>query len=475
MSIRNGITANEPYGSDGNELSGSGHIIIRLAPPRTHDHENLRKVADKERFTALAAFLDANPQLPTRRLIRHASPSEIREREAAAADSRFAPTASLTNYWRIDARGEDNAEAQRKVLHAMPEVAVAYHETSVREACAGVVGATANPYILKQGYLEPAPEGIGARTAWQEAFCDGSGINAIDLETGWILDHQDLPKPKLVYGDNGLDDGYASGDHGAATMGVIGGVNNDIGIIGVAPNIATLCAVSHYDLALGTGLHVADAISAAITHLSCGDILLLEVQRHDGNYGYPTEIDSADRNAIQLAVANGIVVIAAAGNGDRDLDAWVDPAGEHVLNTADPGHIDSGAVMVGSGKSSVMTDPGGFQGHKRYYTSNYGSRVNVYAWGENVCTAGYGQLAGVSGAYNSYTANFGQTSAAAAIMAGAAALVQSWYRNVHGDSLSSADMRDILSNPATATSQVLVNSEPVGVMPDVHAIVTSTT
>ena len=47
--------------------------------------------------------------------------------------------------------------------------------------------------------------------------------------------------------------------------------------------------------------------------MDVGDVLLLEVQR---SY-LPTEVDDADFDAIRLAVAHGIVVVEAAGNGDR--------------------------------------------------------------------------------------------------------------------------------------------------------------
>jgi hypothetical protein len=472
MNISLARTDNDRWGSGRDDRAGTGHIILRLTDRRTHDSPDLLELAQQHGYENLQAFLKKNEHLSSERLVRNAAPGVIREWERSAEQSSFVPLDTLTAYWRIDVRQEAQAENLRKQLHDMPEISNAYHETSIWDACPPAGSANANPYFLDQGYLNAGPQGIGARGAWAGTHCDGSGVNVIDLESGWILDHRDLPRPQLLYGDNGKADGYSSGNHGAAAMGVIGGVDNAIGIIGITPRVNSLNAVSHYDAAKKIALHVADAITAAINHLSPGDILLLEVQRYDGQNAYPTEIDSADLHAIRLAVAHGIVVIEAAGNGERDLDEWPDPTGQHSLDVNLNTHHDSGAIMVGSCSSAVVQDPAGSEGHERYYTSNYGSRVDVYAWGEGIYTTGYGTLAGHSGAIDSYAFNFGQTSGASAIIAGAAALVQSWYRSKHGDSLGSEEMRSRLSHPSTSTPQALVSNDSIGVMPDVEAIVT---
>ena len=453
----------------------TGHIIIRLAKRHTHDSGDLREVARAEGFRQLQEFLETESRLVGERLIRHASPAEIRRGEEAAGQTSFVPIHSLTAYWRIDVRDADDPEGLRQRLARMEgEVAIAYHESAVFEACAGIVGAGANPYFKQQGYLEEGPVGIGACAAWSTPGCQGGGVKVIDLEAGWIFDHEDLPGPTLLYGDDGKADNYVTGDHGAAAMGVVGAVNNTKGIIGIAPMITSLNAVSHYDEKKKSGLHVADAIGAAANLLNKGDILYLEVQRWD-DVGYiPVETDSADLQAIRAAVSKGIIVIEAAGNSGRNLDKWQDANGEHSLNVDDENYIDSGAIMVGASKSPVLADSGGCQGHKRLDNSNFGSRLNVYAWGESIYTAGEGDLQGNAGANNSYTANFGATSGATAIIAGAAALVQSHYRHTqNGDSLDSRDMRQLLSNPATGTRQALENGDPIGVMPDVSQIVAS--
>lgn len=467
MNATLGTTDNEPLQSDG--AGPAGYIVIRLAMKRTQDADDLREVARADGLQSLQAFLDANPQLRAERLIRHASPQDVRDRERIASRGGFAPVQTLTAYWRIDVRSAADPEEIRRALQEMPEVSAAYHEAAVQNAFPSVGSPQDNPYFGNQGYLEPGPKGIGALGIWPKPGCDGSNVNVIDLESGWILDHEDLPKPQLLYGDQNFVSQDAR-DHGAAALGIVGGSNNTLGIVGVAPSLASLHTVSHYDQATGSGLHVADAIDAAAKLLAPGDILLLEVQRYDGNYAYPTEIDAADWHAIRLAVAQGIVVVEAAGNGGRNLDDWSAPGIEHALNPSTEGYVDSGAIMVGSAFEMVLQE-GGVDGHRRYYTSNYGSRVNVYAWGEHIFTAGYGSAAGNAGAPNSYASDFGQTSGASAIIAGAAAVVQSWLKNATGDTFDSVTMRGRLSKPSMSTPQVLSQGDPIGVMPDLTAIV----
>ena len=80
-----------------------------------------------------------------------------------------------------------------------------------------------------------------------------------------------------------------------------------------------------------------------------------------------------------------VIIIEAAANGSiyfnlsNDLDQFL-LNGKRILNRWDPDFRDSGAIMVAgaSAKCSIT----------RIYNSNYGSRIDCYAWGERVYTAG---------------------------------------------------------------------------------------
>ncbi|WP_315820770.1 S8 family serine peptidase [Paraflavitalea speifideaquila] len=208
---------------------------------------------------------------------------------------------------------------------------------------------------------------------------EGAGIGFVDLEQGWITTHDDLndASPTLIFNDNRHGVGTYIGDHGTAVLGEVVGLDNGAGIVGIAPSVSYVNMVSHYEADTDTPLHVADAIIAAISKMNAGDVLLLEVQR---NF-LPTETDPADFDAIRLAVGNAIIVVEAAGNGGNDLDNWTNAAGQDLLDRTNPNFTDSGAIMTGASLSVVP--------HNRANFSNFGSRIDCYAWGENIVTTGY--------------------------------------------------------------------------------------
>jgi hypothetical protein len=103
--------------------------------------------------------------------------------------------------------------------------------------------------------------------------------------------------------------------------------------------------------------------------------------------------------------------------------------------------------------------------------SNFGSRIDCYAWGENVTTT-WSDAAGVKTGPMAYTGVFSGTSAAAAIVAGAALSVQGMAQSVLGFRLSPGQLRAILSDP-----NPMINTRPanwpvdrIGVMPNLKGI-----
>ncbi len=287
----------------------------------------------------------------------------------------------------------------------------------------------------------------------------------IDIEQGWQQHHEALTLRTLpVTGFN--SDRFAS--HGAAVLGVLGLQPNDTGCIGIAPDAAGY-VVSQWRT--DGVFNTADAIMAAIGHLQQGDVLLLEAQTFyttTVTKTWPVEIHEACFQAIRLADAMGIIVIEPAGNGSteapegNDLDLFMaddrpvlDPLNEHYL--------DSGAILVGAASHTVP--------HMRLPCSNYGRRVNCYAWGEQVATAGsYPHSPGM--AINTYTGTFGGTSAAAAIIAGAAILVQSITESNLHFRLNPQQMRSLLGSDHFGTPSARGSFvDKIGVMPNLQKII----
>src|SRR5436190_12344807 len=228
-------------------------------------------------------------------------------------------------YCTIDCSYDSNEESLLKMLIENKSVEYAYFESDPVEppgvvSGAPVVGITGNNIRTnEQGYLNGGTEGINARLAWTERGGLGENVKFIDIEQGWHLDHDDLKAAKKVELLWGEEDPMWK-QHGCSALGVILMQDNDIGGIGIAPLVKAnvISQISE------TGHHtIHNAIIKAIEHLDPGDVLLLEAQtthRDTGDKLWPVEIKPIIFHSIELAVACGITVIEAAGNGRRGDD-----------------------------------------------------------------------------------------------------------------------------------------------------------
>jgi hypothetical protein len=410
------------------------------------------------------------PGISIHRLFRSLDPDEIMKLvgRARERDRTYEPPNFLTFFY-IDAPPDTDLERLAKALNSWSSVKTAYID---RPAPDPAVNAADDPRWPNQGYLDPAPDGIDAEYAWGFGGGDGAGQTCIDLEKGWTLNHEDLVSlgANLLHGSIYAD----SRGHGTAVLGIICAVDNTLGCIGIAPNIGSINAVSYW----GAGNNRPDAIIASLSHLSFGDVLLLEVQtvaRVDfippdivrNVYG-PVEVLDADFEAIRLATALGIVVVEAGGNGTEnglapaiDLDTYTNAAGQQILNRdpANPDFRDSGAIIVSASTSWAP--------HTRRAYATFGRRIDCYAWGHNIDTCSSDEF----GATNQYRTNFGGTSGASAIIAGAALLVQGVAEDSLTYRFSPRQMRAILSDPANGTPPSPAEPTDMGVMPNLRAII----
>jgi len=390
------------------------------------------------------------------RVIRSLSPLQLAGLERGALGG--GEPRSLADYWRLDVTGAPAPLGEiAAALEGIPGVALVYEEPGVRDAAQPAD----DPLSGSQHYLDAAPFGVGARWLWDQPCGDGAGMQFVDLEQGWLRGHEDLPAYQVIYGENGdgnvINGGPYIGDHGAAVLGIVAGLDNDLGIIGMAPQVATR-TVSHWTVA-GGNMHVADALAYAAMSTPRPNVILLEVQTDDG---HPVETDAVVRDVIRCATVRGIVVVEAGGNGQLDLDAWGDGKKKYRLNRASKDFIDSGAIVVGAARAALP--------HDKWPFSNWGSRMDCYAWGEGIVTAGgYGTDHRGTG----YTGVFSGTSGASAIIAGCALLLQGRAWNLGGTPLPPLVMRSLLSNPLTGTPQGADVTKHIGVMPNLQAIVQS--
>lgn len=353
----------------------------------------------------------------------------------------------------------------------------------------------------EQRYLNAAPVGIDARWAWTQTNGAGEGVGFVDIERGWFLavdvatamnQHEDLPRigDRLRLSPNVPRDmdlslcPSPSRHHGTAVVGVVAGTDNGVGIVGVAPNVASVEVVSH--ISGGVPGNVENAIDRVLPYMAAGDVLLIEWNDvRQGTPNLPAEVNDDTFAAIGRAIAKGVIVIEPAGNFNVPLDTI------NILNPAHSMFRDSGAIVVGAcnmpdeqgngrtrwvGKAADYPPASSFPSFlpncnppglpPMFPGSNFGERVDCYAWGEGVVTAGYG-WAGGSTPTNSYTNRFGGTSAAAPIVAGAAVLLQGLHKHIKGRPLTPAEMRTVLRTHGTS-QQPMGATEKIGIMPDVR-------
>jgi hypothetical protein len=316
-------------------------------------------------------------------------------------------------------------------------------------------------FTSSQGYLTSAVDGIDANYAWTIPGGNGAGITIYDVEYGWNTTHEDLSKaalaPILMDPGDSINNPYGP-DHGTAVLGEMISDNDSKGVTGISWG-ADLGLAPAYTI--NADYNPANAILLAIADGEAGDVILIEQQYYvcnSGNYG-PLEIIPSVYDAILTASANGFVVVEAAGNGSVNLDdpdcgGWFD----RTLH-------DSGAIIVGAG-----LPPSSGSDRQRVYFSNYGSRVDLQGWGENVMTTGYGvSYVNPSSTLDEnywYTDEFNGTSSASPIVAGAVANLQGIAKQRFGIPLTPKYIRSLLIE--TGSPQLGNTAEHIGPRPNLR-------
>ncbi|MDR3576758.1 MAG: carboxypeptidase regulatory-like domain-containing protein [Anaerolineaceae bacterium] len=388
--------------------------------------------------------------------------SSTSQSQLGAQAQTAAPVPNLSTYSIVNLPSDtsyDEAVQILKGLQSSDDVQLAYMEPIYRPADIGT-----------QPYLDTSANsnGIDAVDANLLAGGKGENVRVTDVEGGWQIGHEDLPikAANLFAGDNSSDPNWVN--HGTAVLGIIAGqgVNSNYNITGIAPK-AELHMVSALSMDTATAIYEATQISRS------GDIIVIPMEALGPVSGdtppagcdpthfedIPVEYYQANFDAIQAATANGIIVIEAAGDGSMNLDDTITPTHPKQIygNAFNRNSRDSGAILVGAG-SETDRSPLCF--------SDYGSRVDVQGWGENIATTGGdGDQTNGGTADQTYTDDFGGTSGAAAMVTGAAASLQGIYKNVNGSVISPSSMRKLLVKtgaPQAGTNHIgpLPNLDP---------------
>ncbi len=386
----------------------------------------------------------------------HTLPEATLDAQREAAQRRSGrELADLNLYYVVELPITANAAEVADRLNALPNVEFAEPEP----VPAPPPSDTPNLAAM-QGYKDAPPYGIGVLDPILAPGSDGEGMSFVDVEYSWQIDHEDLqlPASRNIDSSSTAIDPFNSSDHGTAVLGQIVAQKNGFGVTGIAAAaFAKLVPTNTQQF----NYNPARAISLATQSLTPGDVMIIEQQyavcggKCDNSQVGCGPIEGGLQSvydAVSIATALGIVVVAAAGNGNVDLDS------ASCNGRFDRSVRDSGAIIVGAGAPNDRS---------RLSFSSFGSRVDVQGWGQDIVTTGYGDAFGQSEILRRYTKTFGGTSGATPIVTGAVLSIQGRLKACHLPLADPTAIRHVLRS--TGTPQTGSVAGNIGPLPQLSA------
>jgi len=251
---------------------------------------------------------------------------------------------------------------------------------------------TPDPELAGQWWFD----NLHVQKAWSVAT--GNGVTIADCDAGFHIEESDIRGNLLLdlahdFSDKThptkVDDGnYVF--HGTAVVAIMAGVMDGKGTNGIAFNSKVVPFQNfNYDQALDQKTDKEEATAACILasiKIPEVKVIVLENQTMTGS----SETFLGTRDAVRLALQSGITIVSAGGNASVEL--------------VDEAQDDTQSIIVGA-----LAQTGA-----QASFSNFGSRITVAAYGENLHT-----LYGPQGAFGA----FGGTSGATPQVAGTVALM----------------------------------------------------
>jgi hypothetical protein len=385
------------------------------------------------------------------------------------ADQRAMERHNLTRYYRVNTEGRTAQEVQI-LLHDLKLnalVAKAYlepvpvsldqgHTATLADITVESDAQTPPDHTGKQYYkMSPSPVspfklgGLNALELRRYAGGKGENVRIISDESDhWSFEHLDLPKPFITHWNEST---HQVGSHDTSSAGIMFSLANDFGTEGFAP--AAQAGYTKYGTGglfdLGKQLKPGDVVQVGVQYVIynmplsvCGKSTCM----------LPVEDSGIVFDEISwLTEEKGVHVIIAAGNGNANLDDTYF-SGEYDRSQRDSGAIFAGAINPQTGERSSF--------------SNYGGRVSLSSWGQNVTSTSYSAANPTS----LYTDGFSGTSSANPIIAGAVAQLQS-VANANGiGPIPPKKMRELLEETGHALPSPDAQRS-IGVQPDLKQAV----
>lgn len=313
---------------------------------------------------------------------------------------------------------------------------------------------TTPDFMVNQTYIGPNP-GLNMQYAWDLGL-KGEGIRVRDVEYGFNSNHEDLNEVNafLAPGMTIAEDALLYTQHGTAVVGIIIAGNDGYGMTGLAHEASEVILFPEWQ---EIGYSRINAVNQSIQNSTAGDVIIYEMQE-DGptssSIDYvPAEYNSVIWDLTKAASDAGIVIVAAAGNGNQNLNGTLY---ESYMNRGN-----SGAIIVGGGLSNLT--------HNKISYSTHGARVDVQGWSQNVFACGYGTLIMIGDDINQGYVNFSGTSSATPMVAACAIVLQSYHHSLTGNYLTGPQLRTILKE--TGIPQGNPSAGNVGPFPNMETAV----
>jgi subtilisin family serine protease len=294
---------------------------------------------------------------------------------------------------------------------------------------------TTPDFMVNQTYIGSNP-GLNMQYAWDLGL-KGEGIRVRDVEYGFNNNHEDLHQENafIAPGMNISSNATSSyTEHGTPVFGLIMAGNDGYGMTGLAHEVTEMVLFPEWQ---EIGYNRINAVNQSIQNSTAGDIILYEMQEDGPASGtsdfVPAEYNNVIWDLTKAASDAGIVIVAAAGNGNQNLNG--------PLYTSYMSRGNSGAIIVGAGTPDLN--------HNKFFQSGwwgstYGTRVDLQGWAQNVFACGYGTAIIINNDINQGYTNFSGTSSATPMVAACAIVLQSYYHSLTGNYLTGPQLRIIL-------------------------------